>query len=85
MKTVYFLLALGLFGSIGCTGLERNPAEPVKVTAAGKSPTDVPLELRKLLPKEHLSEKNAHAQARLLEETLIREGGRNDRADAGRE
>jgi len=81
MKTICKALLLMALASTGCSTAEKQVEGP-KLTAAGKSP-EVPVELKKLLPKEQLSEKNAHSQAKLLEDTLYREGQRY--ADVGRE
>ena len=71
-------LALGTvaLGLVGC-GNKKEMLQPEKPKPVAVAPAnnDVPAPIARLLPKEQLNENNAHAQAKLLEETLLREKG----------
>lgn len=77
------LLAASLF-AVGCTSTDKRPTDSLKQTVSAKPSSEVPAELQRLLPKEQLNEKNARAQAKLLENTLRREGGPLERTESAR-
>lgn len=70
------LLFLGFAGVIGCTGVDKVPegtqAKRVDTRKAAET-ADFPAAVSKLLPPDQLDARNAHAQAKLLNQQLERE------------
>jgi hypothetical protein len=75
MKTIVCLLLGTSLLSIGCKGTPKDEGPSLPPLASARPRSDAPPELQRLLPKEQLNESNARVQAKLLEETLQREGG----------
>lgn len=86
MKRLYFAWPLCGLLAIGCTSTKSSTQpDPSKNLAAVKPAGDkVPAPVARLLPAEQLDPTNAHAQARLLEESLMRENGQMDRTATAR-
>jgi hypothetical protein len=84
MKFIAACLMLGgLFGSIGCTGVDKvqEPTQAKRVnTSKSAQEDDVPAAVSKLLPSEQLDARNAHAQSKLLNEKMQSEMSQLERS-----
>ncbi|MCE9531254.1 MAG: hypothetical protein K8T89_09055 [Planctomycetes bacterium] len=84
MKRIYHCLLLAGLLSVGCTSLknEQSPDSAKKSTSA--KPNDVPVAVMKLLPKEELNARNAHAQSQLLNDVLSKEMTRAEKTESAK-
>jgi hypothetical protein len=82
------LLLAGLLTCVGCMSdkHEKLPTAPTGNKTVSTKPADdsVPSAVSKLLPPEQLTDRNAKAQSKVLEETLRRERQQLDKTESAK-